>query len=124
MSTGPSKADPSKSEHGREIGIGCAMDLRHLEELVGQLVESSIAPSTKRVYLSGQRRYLAFCGSTGSSPLPLTEHQACLFVAHLMETCLKHSTIKGYLSAVRSFADSSLFRRPIFGLLAAVRRYA
>ena len=26
VSTGPSKADPSKSEHGGEIGIGCAMD--------------------------------------------------------------------------------------------------
>ena len=44
FATGPSKADPSKSERGGEVGNGYAMDLIHLEVLVGHLVDSSKAP--------------------------------------------------------------------------------
>lgn len=77
------------------------MDLGHLEEMVSSLVDASIAPTTKRVYMSGQRKYLAFCESIQCQPLPMTEDRACLFVAYLTDLGLKHSSIKGYLSAVR-----------------------
>ena len=36
-----------------------------------------------------------------SPPLPLTESHLCLFVAHLANEGLKHTSIKGYLSATR-----------------------
>ena len=61
----------------------------------------SMPPSTKRVYETVQRRYLAHCTESGSSPFPLTEAQLCTYVAHLMEEGLQHATIKGYLSAIR-----------------------
>ena len=77
------------------------MDIGHLEGLVRDFIDASIAPSTARVYASGQRRYLSFCASSNSPPLPLTEGQLCLFVAHLANEGLKHSSIKGYLSAIR-----------------------
>ena len=32
-----------------------------LVEMVSRLVEASVAPSTRKTYLSGQRRYLSFC---------------------------------------------------------------
>ena len=83
-------------------GPAVALDVGHLEELAGELVEASVAPSTARVYASGQRRFLAFCGGAGVGvPFPVTERVLCLFVAHLADGGLKHSTIKGYLSAVR-----------------------
>ena len=77
------------------------MDVGYLEEVVGRLVEASVAPSTRKTYLSGQRKYFSFCKGVQLSYLPLTEDKACLFVAYLVDSKLKHSTIKGYLSAVR-----------------------
>jgi len=77
------------------------LDLQHLEGLVRDLVKASIAPSTARVYATGQRRYLSFCRETSSVPLPLSEHKVCLFVAQLADDGLQHSSIKGYLSAIR-----------------------
>lgn len=35
------------------------------------------------------------------TPMPASEHQLCLYVAHLAGGGLQHSSIKGYLSAVR-----------------------
>ena len=32
-----------------------------LVEMVSRLVEASVAPSTRKTYLSGQRRYFGFC---------------------------------------------------------------
>lgn len=65
------------------------------------LVNDSLAPSTKRVYAAGQRRYLEFCRAGNLNPFPLTEDQLCTFAAHLMEEGLQHSSIKGYFSAIR-----------------------
>ena len=73
--------------------------MRHLEGLVRDFIEASIA--TARVYATGQRRYLSFCRKSNSNPLPLSENQMCLFVAHLADEGLQHSSIRGYLSAVR-----------------------
>ena len=86
---------------GEKFGAGKALDVGYLEEVVGRLVEASVAPSTRKTYLSGQRKYFSFCNGVQLSYLPLTEDKACLFVAYLVDSKLKHSTIKGYLSAVR-----------------------
>ena len=77
------------------------MDVGYLEEVVGRLVEASVAPSTRKTYLSGQNKYFSFCKGVQLCYLPLTENKAYLFVAYLVDSKLKHSTIKGYLSAVR-----------------------
>ena len=77
------------------------MDNRHLEQVARDLANNSLAPSTKRVYASGQKRYLEFCRLASLSPFPLTEVQLCSFVAHLAEEGLQHTLVKGYLSAIR-----------------------
>ena len=79
------------------------MDIQRLEGLARDLVNSSLAPSTKRVYTSGQRRYLEFCKSGNLPPFPLMEEQLCTYVAHLYDEGLLHGTIKGYLSAIQHF---------------------
>ena len=77
------------------------MDLRRLEELARDLINDSLAPSTRRVYASGQKRYLEFCRNGGLSPFPLSEDQLCTSVAYLMDEGLQHNSIKGYLSVIR-----------------------
>ena len=58
-------------------------------------------PSTKRVYRTGQQRYLEFCRAGGLPAFPLGEDRLCTLVAHLVDGGLQHSSIKGYLSAIR-----------------------
>ena len=66
-----------------------------------------LAPSTRRVYLSAQRRYVTFCQQDGRlSPdgalLPADEQSLMRFATLLANDSLHHSSIKVYLSAVRS----------------------
>ena len=77
------------------------MDIRRLDALVGEYVGDSIDSSTSRAYASGQRRYSSFCDSVQCSPFTLAVDSVCRFVVHLAEGGLQHSSIKGYLSAVR-----------------------
>lgn len=72
-----------------------------MECLARDLINGSLAPSTKRVYASGQKRYLEFCRAGSLVPFPATEDQLCTFVAHLTDEGLLHSSMKGYLSAIR-----------------------
>ena len=54
------------------------------------------------MYLCGQQRYISFCQQFCFQPLPCTESTLLLFIASLAQSNLAHTTIKGYLSAVRS----------------------
>ena len=72
-----------------------------MDGLVREFVSNSVAPSTARVYSSAQNKYLSFCSRINSPPLPLQEHLLCRYVAFLVDSGLKHSSIKGYLSALR-----------------------
>ena len=91
----------SPARNGGDVGEARALDAGRLVKVAKDLVDASIAPATARVYQVGQRRYVTFCRGLGVPPLPVTEEQLCLFVAHLAEDGLKHATVKGYLSAIR-----------------------
>ena len=60
----------------------------------------ALAPSTKRVYQSAQKRFLEFCMAANLTPLPLSEDLLCYYVAFLGKQGLKHSSIKSYLSSL------------------------
>ena len=77
------------------------MDLTALEREVLQLIDSSVAPSTRRSYRSAQNRYISFCQLANVTPFPVSTHILCQFVAFLGSQGLKHQTVKSYLSAVR-----------------------
>ena len=67
-----------------------------------QLLDSCIAPSTRKAYKSAQRRYSAFCLTYNVSPqFPLQEEVLCSYVAYLAQQQLKYRTIKAYLSGIR-----------------------
>ena len=63
----------------------------------------SVAASTRQTYRSGERRFLDFCtlySPHKSTPMPTDEETLIQYVAYLVKT-MKHSSIKGYLAAVR-----------------------
>ena len=70
------------------------------------LIQLSLAPSTRRSYSSGQRRFFQFCTTVGllhqsGSPFPVSESTLELFVSYLSST-VSYRTVKCYLAAVRS----------------------
>lgn len=77
------------------------LDFRHLECVTGDLANNCLAPSTKQVCASGQKRCLDFCQRSSLTPFPLAEDQFCSFVAHLAEEGPQHTSVEGYLSDIR-----------------------
>ena len=80
-----------------------------------------LASSTRSAYLSGQKKFYGFCSQLGKihqsgSPCPTNEWTLCLFVTFLANT-VQHSTIKVYLSAVRSLHIEQGFADPLVDCL-------
>ena len=76
-----------------------------------------LASSTRSSYLSGQKKFYDFCSQLGKvhpsgSPCPTDEWTLCLFATFLANT-VQHSTIKVYLSAVRSLHIEQGFADPL-----------
>lgn len=82
------------------------MDLTGLGATVQMLFKHALAPTTQKSYSSAQQRFLLFCKKFAVAPLPLTEHLLCHYVAFLYEEGLAHSSMKGYLSALRQLQIS------------------
>ena len=71
--------------------------------------------------MSGQRKFVEFCRQAGKlhshgSPCPADEWTLCLFVSFLADS-IQHSTIKVYLSAVRSLHIEQGFPDPLLNCL-------
>ena len=70
------------------------------------LLSQGLAPSTRRVYLSAQRRYIDFCRRDGrlnsDGSFPPADEETLMRFASLLADNLTHASIKVYLSAVRS----------------------
>lgn len=63
----------------------------------------SVAASTKQTYTSGERRFLDFCTLHSRhkwTHLPTNDETLIQYVAYLAKT-IKHSSIKGFVAAVR-----------------------
>ena len=83
-----------------------------LDSSVQFYLNHSIAPSTRKTYLTGQRKYLELCSKRQCPPYPVTEDNLCYFCAFLADEGLTHQTIKCYLSAVRHQHVSQGFADP------------
>ena len=81
------------------------------------LLYYGLAKSTRKTYSASQRRFLEFCYWAGhihenGSPLPANEQTLMMFAAHLSQT-IKASSIKVYLSGVRSLHIEQGFKNPL-----------
>ena len=98
-----------------------AIDLSSLEVQCQSLLVQGLASSTPSSYASGQKKFFDFCVQLGKvhpsgSPCPTDEWTLCLF-ATFLANAVQHSTIKVYLSAVRSMHIEQGFPDPFINCL-------
>ena len=94
-----------------------SFDVYTLEAQCNHLQVQGLASSTRNSYASGQRKFLEFCKIHPSgSPCPVDEWTLCLFMTFLAKT-VQYSTIKVYLSAVRSLHIDQGFPDPLVDCL-------
>ena len=84
-----------------------------LSQTAEHLVRSGVRPSTRRLYDSAQKQYLQFCDNYGLLSLPASEQTLLMYIAHLYIRNLKSSTIKVYMSSVRSLHIEAGFDNPL-----------
>lgn len=83
-----------------------------LERMAQQLVYSSKRPNTRRTYSSAQRQFIAFCKNYQLTALPCEKDTVLLFVAYMHANNFKLSSVKVYLSAIRSLHLEEGFPSP------------
>ncbi len=66
---------------------------------INSLIHRAVAPSTRRVYAAGVRRFRWFCSNRGLNPLPATELTIRLFCTEESQR-VTGSTITTYVAAV------------------------
>ena len=84
-------------------------------------LSNGLAPSTQRVYSSAQKQFIEFCLQDGctnqdGSILPASEQALMRFCSHLADR-LYHTSIKVYLSGVRSLHIDTGFSDPLVNCL-------
>lgn len=97
------------------------LDVSSLESKCMHFFQEGLAPSTRRSYASGQKRFIEFCQQLGKlqpsgSPCPVDEWTLCLFVSHLAGS-IQYSSITVYLSAVRALQIEQGFNDPLLNCL-------
>ena len=98
-----------------------ALDHSSLEHQCHHFLVQGLASSTRSTYLSGQNKFYDFCLQLGKihqsgSPCLTDKWTLCLFATFLANT-VQHSTIKVYLSAVRSLHIEQGFADPLVDCL-------
>ena len=67
---------------------------------LNNIMEASIAPSTRNTYATGTRAYIHFCNQIGHSPFPLNQETLRLFVTSLYNR-ISYKSIKVYLAGIQ-----------------------
>jgi site-specific recombinase XerD len=73
---------------------------------------AALKPNTQRTYSSAQTRFINFCSKYNLVVMPVSENTLLLYIAFLFDEGLKGSSIKVYISAVRSLHIYSGFIYP------------
>ena len=92
-----------------------------LENQCQSFLAQGLAATTRKSYASGQRKFVNFCAQMGKlnpngSPCPTDEWTLCLFATFLAGS-IQHTSIKVYLSAVRSLHIEEGFPDPLLNCL-------
>ena len=109
----------SYSNAGTSVALGPAA--RSLDQKCQFYLSNGLAPSTRWVYRSARRQFFDFCTlegyvSSNGSLLPTSEQTLLRFCSHLADR-LHHSSIKVYLSAIRSLHIDQGFPDPLVNCL-------
>ena len=79
-----------------------SLDLCRLTKAMEQYYTAGTSPATQKSYLAGLKHYITFCSQAKLAPIPTTETTLLLFVTYLANQNLAYSTIRVYLTAIRS----------------------
>ena len=82
------------------VGNRPRRDIAGIQSAVQRYMQQGLATSTQRSYQAGQRRYLKFCSAINRPAMPTSEEIMLMFVSHLVQEGLAHTSIKVYLSVV------------------------
>ena len=94
--TGASRA------HGPSGSSEARLDISELDCLVHFYFKEGLAPSTRRTYEAGKKKFNQFCRDTNFAMQgTVNQNTLCYFVAYLAKHNLSPATIKVYLSALR-----------------------
>ena len=93
---------PSTITSSNKRGIRARLDIPKLQRAVLLYYQQGLANSTYHSYSAAIKIYNSFCHAISYSPTPTTEYTFLLFTAYLGQRKLAFSTIRVYLSAVRS----------------------
>lgn len=86
--------------------------MHRLEASCQTFMVNGLAPSTRRSYVSAQRKFLKFSVDIGIlTPVPATERTLCLFASYLAQS-LRYPSIKVYMSAIRSLHIEQGYQDP------------
>ena len=115
----PSSLYVSYSNIGTSLGLGPAAC--SLDQKCQFYLSNGLAPSTRRVYCSAQRQFIDFWTldgyvSSNGSLLPASEQTLMRFCSHLADR-LHYSSIKVYLSVIRSLHIDQGFPNPLVNCL-------
>ena len=68
------------------------LQVQVLDRSVDFYSRNGLAGSTQKAYYSAKKRYRIFCSDNSFSPLPISEHLLCRFVASLANESLCHNS--------------------------------
>lgn len=91
--------------------------LENLWRKANNLVAQGLKLNTRKTYNSAQSQFLRFCASYGLSPYLASEETLLMYIAHMSERGLQHSTMLVYLSAIRSLHVEAGLSDPLAGCL-------
>ena len=88
--------------HKKSTAIRSCTVIEQLDNVLGWLAQRHLAPSTRRVYDVGIRRFVLFCLNYDQPFLPSTAEAIRSFAADLYESGLSLVAARVYISSVRS----------------------
>ena len=89
----------STATHGDAGFPSARLGVSHLDHVIHEYLDSSIAPSTASTYHAAANHYLRFCSDLSVPPFPFCQIVVLCFVADLAQPGVVHSSIHSYLSS-------------------------
>ena len=83
-----------------------------MEAVATTLVKNGLKFSTQKTYASAQKQYIDFCDTYGYQVIPSSEQHILLFIAYLYKKRFPATSIRVYLSAVRSLHLQLGYKNP------------
>lgn len=97
----PTFNDTSTSELVIVDQAETSLEVAKAKERIRYFIGLSLSDNTKKVYASGWKQFVEYCGERGFSSMPASPETVSFFVIHLADEGRKISTIISRLAAIK-----------------------